>query len=376
MCAADVAAGEEQVRDVARVEAAVRDAERARAVGVLGAGAVVPEALRVVVVDLPAAVGDDVREVAAGLHLALREHVVAEVASALALAGERADPLESEVAVLLPLLALVLDPVPHAVGDREELVAVPLRVADRVVRAADLDPPVVVVRRVGAAVEDPAPHVRRGEVDRPRRRREVLRRLELHRLQEDRVAHRAGVGLGRRLALAVFGARLAADAVVGAGERREDGVAGAVGEEARGDLDPALRRALPRADGADRAVLRRLARADRGVEQERQVRLAAGEAPEDGVEDGPARARVVAQVLELDLLEEARLATVRPVRAADMHADLAAGVAAEHRAVLDEDRLGAVARRGERGAEACDAAAHDAEVGRKPLGWVLHGRGF
>ena len=337
----------------------------------------VVDAFGEMVVDEPAAVGHDVRERAAGLHLALREYVRPEVAAAFALGGERARPDEREVFRLLAQrrIGAVLHPVPDAVDERQQLVAVRGGVPDRVARAAHFDPPVVVARHVRHAALEFRTVFRRGEIDRPWRRCVGLLRGELRRLQQQRRAHRPRIALRGRRFFAVFGARFASVAEIGARERREHRVAGAVGEKVRTHLDPRLRKPLPRAHGAQRgAALFRVA--DGCVEKERQARLVRHFSPQQRVEDRPRGRRVEAQVLEEELLHDARLAAVRTVRAADVHEHFARRVAPQHGTVLHEDGPRAVPRGGERGAEAGEAAAHDAQVGFEPPdGKCVHGAG-
>ncbi len=72
-----------------------------------------------------------------------------------------------------------------------------------------------------------------------------LRAVGLAGLDQAAHAHRLAVGLLRLDVLVELGARLAAHAELGAGQRRQDAVAGAVGEEVGLDGVPRLRRRLP-----------------------------------------------------------------------------------------------------------------------------------
>ena len=71
-------------------------------------------------------------------------------------------------------------------------------------------------------------------------------------------------------------------------------------------------------------------------------------------------------VLQQNFFHNARLPSVGampfPIRAANVHTDLAAGVAAKHRAILHQNHLRAVARRGNGGKHAADAAAYHADI--------------
>ena len=106
---------------------------------------------------------------------------------------------------------------------------------------------------------------------------------------------------------------------------------------------------------------------ERRLQQERDVRLAHELVVEQEVPQLPAALRVVHRVVEPQLLDEAALAPAGAalvgVRPDDVHLDLARGVAAEPRAVLHEDDPRAVARRGERRADAGETAAGDEDVG-------------
>ena len=167
-----------------------------------------------------------------------------------------------------------------------------------------------------------------------------------------------------------FSAPFAAHAVVGAGEVGEDGVAGAVGEERSLHGDPRLGGELPGAHGLHVVGCRR-AGVDAGAEDEGQIGLVLGVAIENGVPHRVVWRLVVVVVVEHQLLDDAGLPPVFAVGAADVHADLAGGVAAEDRAVLDESDLGAVAGGGEGGGETGEASADDAEINRNHL--FFHG---
>ena len=353
---ADVAAGEEEVFHVARVERAVRNVVRGLdADRDVGRG-VTLEAVGVVVVERPAAVGHDVGELAERFDVALGEDAVAHVAAALALAGEEADPVERPVRGAV--VAVVLVVVPEAVGDAQKLVAHLLGVGDGVLHAAKLEPPVVPAGGEGA---DPRLEVGVGGIDmRPGRRREGLGRRHFARLDEAAHAHCAGVGLLMAERLAELGAGLAADAEVGARERREDAVARAVGEEFGADGDPLLRRRLPAGDGGD-AVAVHLDLVARAVEEKLDARLVADGAVEDGVPDREDAVGVAVAVVEEKIFDEAGLVEALAA-AADPHANLGRGVAAEDGAVVHQRDGGAVARGGDSREHAGEATADDAEV--------------
>lgn len=95
-----------------------------------------PERIRMMIVQRPAAVGHDVLAMPARHHIVLREDVRPHEARRLALAGERADPVK----VILPAAAIrvVLHVIPHAVGDSLELELDGVGIAHRVEVAAEL----------------------------------------------------------------------------------------------------------------------------------------------------------------------------------------------------------------------------------------------
>jgi hypothetical protein len=137
---ADDATGEEQVGEVAAVEAAVGD--RVNPLGVpLGAtGLRAEHALGRVHVNGPAAERHRVIMRALLDDVMLREDVVALEASALALAGDHAHPLERQV-FRLREFPRILDVVPDPVNDLPEFPLDALGVVHGVEQAAVLDPP-------------------------------------------------------------------------------------------------------------------------------------------------------------------------------------------------------------------------------------------
>ncbi len=353
----EVAAGKEEVADVARVEAAIRDAVGRRRFVEDGRLARIVDGVGVVVVHRPAAVRDDVVEAAARQDVILRQDVIAHVADVLALAGQAADPLQ--LPALAAAIRVILDVGPDAVADLEQLVAVRVGVGDGVARAAHLQPPEVVAFGLQGAVGQVALVV----LDGPRRRDEgpVLSFGDLAQLDQDRVAHRLAVCHRRRVRLVELVAALAAPAILRAGDAQHR-VAGAIGEVARLDDVPRLRVELPRADAGD-AVAVHLNVVARAGEQHLQAGLETRLFVEHRVPDRVVEGGVAVVVVEHDLFEDARLFVVRPARAADPHADLGRGVAAQHGAILDQDHPAAVARRRHRGAQPRDPPADHAQVG-------------
>ena len=107
---------------------------------------------------------------------------------------------------------------------------------------------------------------------------------------------------------------------------------------------------------------------DRRVQQQRDVRLGDDLLEQDGVEDERVALGVAVQVLDEDLVDHAAFARPAVVvphvgrGAEDPQPHLARGVAAEHRAVLDQHDLEAGPRRGDGAARAGESAADHDEV--------------
>jgi hypothetical protein len=181
------------------------------------------------------------------------------------------------------------------------------------------------------------------------------------RLEEAAHAHGLVVGLLRGDGFAVFLAGFAAEAEFGAAQRRQDAIAGAVGEKPGCHHVPRLGRRLVAAHGGDAAAVH-AGGGDGAVEQQRQVRLGARGGVERGVPERIAGVGVAAVVVEEQFLDDAGLAAAGAMRAADVHADLGRGVSAKDRPVLDQGDGGAAPRRGQRRAQAGHAAAADAEI--------------
>ena len=121
------------------------------------------------IVHRPAAVRDDVIEITARAHVVLREDVIADVTTVLALAGQGTDPFQRPIRQAEHAFGcVVFDVIPHAVADLHQFIADALGVADRVLQTADLHPPEIVradavdaVRQIGFARELDTPSAAR-----------------------------------------------------------------------------------------------------------------------------------------------------------------------------------------------------------------------
>ena len=106
----------------------------------------------------------------------------------------------------------------------------------------------------------------------------------------------------------------------------------------------------------------------RGIEKKFQVRFLDAFFQKNCVEDHCGPLPVAEKVFLEDLVDDSALArpavVVAEVRsgAKGPEANLARGVATEHRSVLDENNFHALARSGDRTARASESAAHDDEV--------------
>ena len=281
----DVAAGHQQVGDVPRVEAAVGD-RVGEAVVLVAArdadgGAAVEEAVGVVVVHRPAAVGHAVGEELLRDDVVLGEHVVADEASVLALAGHVAHPGELEACgAALVLGAVVLGVVPDAVDESEQVVADLLGVGVGVARAAELDVPLVAHGDapwdVGVAAGREVAALR--EPRDPGRRLVGVRLPRIARIVFQAVAHGVLAGLLGRPGLVVHGLRLFAVAVLRARGHPDDRVAGAVAEHLAGEAEPLSRADVDGEDGADGVLGLHLDAGGVGVEVKIEAGLLCDEA--------------------------------------------------------------------------------------------------
>ncbi len=372
MSGADVAPGQEQVGHILGVERAQRDGVRSRRID-LDAGQLPRlQAVGRVRVHGPATVGNGVVELRPPLDVRLGEDVVAHEPARLALAHHRTHPVQLQVLRLVG--AVILDVVPQAVDHLEKLVADELVVRDGVLLAAPLDPPVAGADVVMLAVRDV---LFLGVVVGPRRRRELDRVADVASAEHQGAAQHVVVaaegseGLARlaglvHLALAAvtkLGPRLGGDAAVSAGVNEDGGVEEELGLRAQSQ-------AADGADGSRLLVHRRLQGAR--VEEQDQVLLPRRPL---GQEPVPVGARLAVHreggggaeaILDEELIQDARLPGegVAPARrrAGDADAYLVGGVAAQHRTVLDEGGVSAVARRGDGGASARQPAADDDHI--------------
>jgi hypothetical protein len=101
----------------------------------------------------PAAEGDGVGVLAAFDEVALGEHVRSLEATALAFAGDEANPFEGDVGGVGEV-AGVVDVVPDAIGHFPQLVLDELGLVDRIEPPAPFDPPEVTAVRFGVEASE------------------------------------------------------------------------------------------------------------------------------------------------------------------------------------------------------------------------------
>ncbi len=341
--------------------------EDAVRVALAGAGLVGVHPLHRVEVDGPAAEGDTVGELPLLQNVLLAQHVVAEEAAVLALARKAADPLQRQVLGIREL-AGVLDVVPDAHDHGLQFVADQLVVVDGVEFAAPLDPPVVAAVVAGAQ-HAVAQDGRGGEVAGGLGRHELHRPARVLGVEQDRRPEQGPVPLLGRPGLVELRARLAADAVVGAREVAEQAVAGAVEELTGVEGDAPLGAHHPAGAGVHLARVVRTARVDLpyvGVEVEVDVRFGPDRVEDHLVPVVRVPLGVAVLVLGVQLAHDAGLPgpAVHAVGggSADPDPDLAAGVAAQYRAVVDQGDASAEPGRGDGCAGPRQAAADDGDV--------------
>ena len=364
------AAGEEEVREVARVEAAIRNRKNALGVPLLTAGFLAVDARRGVKIDGPTAEGNGVGLRALLDEVALGNHEISLEAAALAFAGDGADPFEGEVGGF-GKLAGVFNVVPHAVRDLPELPFDFFGIVHGVAETAVFDPPEAAAELGGV------------EIAEARDLRDVLEcvagRREFHGpagvlgVKINRVAEELGVRGGGGEGLVELGGGLGADAERGAGKEADDTITRGVDEEGRGECVGGGVLGIESADGADGVGAGFIEIVNSGVEEEREAFFRDGFFEENGVPNERVALGVAVLVFEEELVDHAALARPAVVvtemgrGAEDPEANLAGGVAAEDGTVLHENDLEAGAGGGDGGAGAGETATDHDEIGGEIL---------
>ena len=363
MGAGDIPSGEHQVLDIPGVQAPEGDAVRLAQAALLQMRAPLglhEEAAGQVVIDLPAAVGHGVREYGMALHVLLLEDVVAHITAALPLAGQEAHPFQ--LPVLGPMVAPVLDVVPGAEGDLQQFVPNCFGIGNAVLLTAQLYP--VEVGIDGVDVMRLVVHLLIGlEGVSPGGRGELHGMVGLPGLDEQAHAHGLAVCLRKAELLAELGLGLPAHPELGPGQGRENAVAGAVHEDIGLDGMPGVGGQLEAGDGDDLAAVHfRIAAG--AVQQQLDVRLKSDHFIKKAVPDGEIPLGIAVHIFQQQLLQDAGLLQIADPGACtgDPHANLGAGVAAQHRTVVHQHDFGTVAGCGDGREHTADAAADNAEL--------------
>ena len=309
----------------------------------------------------PAAVGDRVVEAVRPEDVVLGQAVGTVEAPRLTFARDGADPFQTPVGGL-GKFAGVLDVIPHAERDAQELVADLGVVLEGVELPAPLKPPVAVFK----ALDRTQLEILLAETAHPRGAHEGLRRVVPAAGQENGAAQRLAIGdlLSERLVVIVPG--LAADVIVGPRLGPEAAIARAIGEKPRRD-DKLVLGGVPDRPRAAHHAVDHLHRHQIGVEQQADVGLEYHLFVEQQIPLRIHAGGVAGGVLQPQLLDDAGLARAGLGAVAigpdHVHLDLAGRVAAQHGAVLDQHHAGAVAGGGQRGADPGQAAAGHEQIG-------------
>ena len=360
MRGADVAACHGEISHIARIQAAVGNFKGHLGLDMMRRIAHIVEALGIVIVHRPAAKGHGIREMHAVFQVVLRQDMIAQDAARFALAGQKAD--EIQLPVVRAVIAAILDMIPYAQRHAHKLLADLLRIAQSIGLglAAQLNPPeiAVLVDKVMLVHEQIFIcfiHIRIG------RRREGHGMIMLAGGEHQRIAHRAAVGHFVGAVLIVFIARLAANAHIRIRKRRQNAVARAVDKLPGTHFVEGIGACLP-ANGADNAAALHLRMQARAVKQKLQVLLCHGLFVQHIVPLMPVHDGIAVNILQFDFLQNARFTVFNALGTAHRHADFAGRIAAQHRAILHQNDLRAVARSGDCRKQARQAAAHHADI--------------
>ena len=186
--------------------------------------------------------------------------------------------------------------------------------------------------------------------------------IAAHSFEKQRVAHALVIGLILGVGFVVGSLILAAGGVISPGHKAQRQVAGAVNEDAAGDVPVNFSGALITGDAGDAPILH-VAVVHISIQINSQVLFLAHTVVQHGVPDGKIIVWVYALVFQQDFLKNAGFFQIGfdmiGSCAACAYADLAAGIAAKHRPLLHQGGFRAVARAGNGRAHARHAATHD-----------------
>ena len=137
----DIASGKPEIFDISGIKRTVRDAEITRSGVKDRRFAAVTETGGVVIVHRPAAVSDYIIKTAAAFHIMLIEQMIPHITAALPFARQETDPIQSPVIGIV--VAVIFDMIPNTEGHFEQFIPEFFGIADRVIFAAEFQPPEV-----------------------------------------------------------------------------------------------------------------------------------------------------------------------------------------------------------------------------------------
>ncbi|MNC04222.1 hypothetical protein D3C75_516560 [compost metagenome] len=340
---ADIPSCKQQVGHVHRIQGTVRDMINAVRMQMLGAALFGVNPLGRVKINGPAAEADPVTKRLLGDNVLLLHHIIPDKAPVLPFARHGAHPLQSHgVRVELPG---VFDVIPNAVDYRPQLVADTLVLVHNIQLAAPFDPPVGAA--VVAALDNPAQwDVGLGNIL-GKCWRHILHRLaRVLGIEQQCAAQGNAVGNLRRPILAVFTVGLPSDPVFGSGQEAYQSITGAIEKHFAFETDPPLRSHHPACDRTDDPVVRipiRLYLMHIRIQKEADVRLSPDRLQNGQIPKIRIPLRIAVLVLREQFPHNACFPGI-PVGAVSRcsaypHPHLAAGVAAQHRTVVDKRHL-------------------------------------
>ena len=204
-----------------------------------------------------------------------------------------------------------------------------------------------------------------GEVIYLDRRREGHGMIAAHSFEKQRVAHALVIGLILGVGLVVGSLILAAGGVISPGHKAQRQVAGAVNEDAAGDVPVNFSGALITGDAGDAPILH-VAVVHISIQINSQVLFLAHTVVQHRIPNRKIIVWVYALVFQQDFLKNSGFFQIGfdmiGSCAACAYADLAAGIAAKHRAGVYQCGFNAQARASFSGADACHAASDNHHV--------------
>ncbi|CCJ99418.1 FIG00553423: hypothetical protein [Cronobacter malonaticus 507] len=361
--------GQEQVIQRAAVEAAPGDGIGAFAMKLTAAVMRAVDAVRRVQVNRPAAVGHRVVMVALLDNILLAEQVIAHKPAALTLAGNGADPFDREI-FRIRELAGVFNVIPYTPDYFPQLPFDLFTLMDGIQTAAPFEPP-----EIAAVERGGKPLIARNIgylFQRKRRRNKAHRPAGLFGVEVNRMPELVTEAVAWCHFFAKFVSLFRADAKLGTGKIAQHAVAGGIAKLSGGEGIKGFVNGVKAADAHNPlAVIDDVKK--RGVQQQRQPWLRAGEIQQHQIEHHRVALFVAPEVFFEDFTHNAALAcpavVVAHVRgcAVGPQPHFTGGVAAQYRPVLNQNHLQSVASGRQRGAQAGEPAACHQQIGMEML---------